>query len=237
VIYSFYGVEGSPNYGLAIDRAGNLYGTTNNSIFPNNSAGAVFELSPGSEGEWSYTTLHTFAGLDSKGNNLPGGDGAYTEGGVILDADGNLYGATIYGGAYNFGSVFEIPVGQASNGPDRILYSFHSVAHGGVYPRGGIVLDHSGNLFGTTLEGGVYHGGKIFELLPSGDGTWTAKALHDFGGFKYNGFTGIDGYSPAASMILGADGNLYGTTANGGYHPGCTESTCFGGTVFELKLH
>jgi uncharacterized repeat protein (TIGR03803 family) len=232
--------DGYPDYGLTMDRAGNLYGTTlNNKLGAVESrfAGVVFELSPGSNGAWNYTVLHRFLGWDSQGKNLGHGDGVAAESGVIVDANGNLYGTTYYGGAYNDGAVFEIPTGQGPDGPDEILYSFHSVGHGGWSPLGGLVFDSSGNLYGTTLQGGVYRSGKIFEMHPNGDGTWKMTALHDFGGQTYNGFTGIDGDSPAASMVFGADGNLYGTTLYGGYHPGCTEPGCLGSTVFELKLH
>jgi hypothetical protein len=70
---------------------------------------------------------------------------------------------------------------------------------------------------------------------PSGEDTWQIKDLHDFGGQKYNGFTGIDGRYPTASMIFGADGNLYAVTDSGGYQPNYPNSP--GGVAFELKLH
>jgi hypothetical protein len=175
-----------------------------------------------------------FCTFPHQGNN-GSDDGTAPQSGVILDAAGNLYGTTNHGGAYSdySGTVFEVPAGQGPNGPVKILYSFHS--HGGIEPQGGLVFDAAGNLYGTTLVGGTYNGGKIFEMLPNGDGTWTVKALHEFGGQKYNGVTGIDGYQPEGSMILDADGNLYGTTVMGGYHPGDPNSP--GGVVFELKLH
>jgi uncharacterized repeat protein (TIGR03803 family) len=240
VIHSFTDSEGQPPYpgGLKMDQAGNLYGTTDHSIPLHSFTGVVFELSPESDGSWSYTTLHTFSGLNAQGNT-PNGDGAAADSGVILDADGNLYGTTFYGGVHDEGgAVFEVPAGQGPNGPDKILYSFHSADNGGKYPAGGLVFDASGNLYGTTEYGGPYGGGKIFELLPNGDGTWKIKDLHNFGGFAYNGFPAIDGLNPIASMILGPDGNLYGTTSAGGYYPGCTDAAiCTGGTVFRLNLH
>ncbi len=230
VIHSFTDSEGPPVYGLTMDRASNLYGTTDYFI-PQVNSGVVFELSPALDGSWNYTTLHTFPG---EGNN-PSGDGAGAESGVILDADGNLYGTTAFGGAHNYGAVFEVPAGQGPNGPDNILYSFHSEDSGGRYPYAGLVFDPSGNLYGTTGYGGPYDDGKLFELSPNGDGTWSVKDLHNFGSFAYNGFPAIDGINPDTSMIVGPDGNLYGATAYGGYHPGDPNSQ--GGTVFELKLH
>jgi uncharacterized repeat protein (TIGR03803 family) len=229
ILYSFANAGPSVVSGLTMDQDGNLYGTTNAYEL---GSGVVFKLSRGSDGSWSYTPLHTFSPF---GNSS--GDGSLAESGVILDAHGNLYGTAIYGGAYNRGAVFEVPAGQGPNGPDKILYSFDSTdkTRGGIYPEGGLVIDPSGNLYGTTDGGGVYGYGKIFEMLPNGDGTWTMNALHNFGGQKYNGFTGIDGKDPEASMILDADGNLYGTTYSGGYQPNYPFS--FGGVAFELKLH
>jgi uncharacterized repeat protein (TIGR03803 family) len=228
ILYSFQKADGDQVSGLTMDDAGNLYGTTG-SFGSTSSGGFVFKLSPGSDGTWSYTILHTFP----LPRNNASGDGINPLSGVILDAAGNIYGTT-GGGKYGYGSVFEIPAGQDPNGPDKILYSFDGLADGGQYPIGGLVFDPSGNLYGTTAEGGVYGYGKIFELLPNGDGTWTKKTLHNFGGQKYNGFTGIDGILPGASMVLDADGNLYGV-AGGGYHPG--DPSTGGGVAFELKLH
>jgi uncharacterized repeat protein (TIGR03803 family) len=230
LIHSFTDSEKAPTAGgLTMDRAGNLYGTTNQS----NYFGIVYELSPGSDGSWSFTTLHTFPGVANGASS----DGAAAYSGVILDADGNLYGTTFYGGTYNFGTVFEIPFGQGPNGPDKILYSFNSAHNGGEMPEGGLVFDPYGNLYGTTTSGGPYGGGggKIFEMLPNGNGTWTEKTLHNFGGFAYNGFLAIDGVTPVASMVLGPDKNLYGSTLSGGYQPAYPNST--GGTVFRVNLH
>ena len=84
----------------------------------------------------------------------------------------------------------------------------------------GLVFDAVGNLYGTTLEGGTYGRGTVFELTPAAGGGWTEKVLHSF---NHNG---TDGYSPYAGLIFDAAGNLYGTTYGGG-----TNSY---GTVFEL---
>jgi uncharacterized repeat protein (TIGR03803 family) len=228
VIHSFDS-NGTPSYGLTIDRTGNLYGTTTGFVVNGTITGFVFKLSPGSDGAWSYAVLHYFR------NRYV--DGIYLGSGVILDACGNIFGTTFDGGAYGTGTVFEIPAGQGPNGSDKILHSFsETLYHGGINPLGGLVFDSAGNLYGTTEVGGLYGWGKIFKMHPNGDGTWTPTDLHDFGGQTYNGVTGIDGKQPEASLVLDADGNLYGTTTMGGYHPG-DPSNPNGGVAFELKQH
>jgi uncharacterized repeat protein (TIGR03803 family) len=224
VIYSFHELEGVPTNGLAIDQKRNLYGTTMN---------IVFELSPGSDGAWNYTVLHSFPAREI--NPPADGDGVWLYSGVIVDAQGNLYGTTVLGGTYNDGTVFEIPAGQGANGADKVLHSFDSANGGGESPLAGLVFDHSGNLYGTTYYGGAYDRGTLFKLSPNGDGTWKIIPLHDFGGFNYNGFQGIDGINPLASLIVDADGHLYGTTQNGGYQRNYSQS--LGGTAFEAVLY
>src|SRR5258708_14234641 len=147
---------------------------------------------------------------------------------LIFDSAGNLYGTTGTGGSpSSFGAVFELmPTGGVLT--EKILHVF--AKNDGHYPLAGLVSDSSGNLYGTTIEGGAYgfgnfKGGTVFELHPTGGGRWTEKILHSFG-------SGSDGYNPWDSLILDSAGNLYGTTAQGG------DLNCdapFGcGTVFEL---
>jgi uncharacterized repeat protein (TIGR03803 family) len=266
VLYSFAGrPDGSyPSSGIAIDSAGNLYGTTNYGGTEENtgySGGTVFELTPQEGGGWKESILHSFASpsssvsgltMDDAGNlygtangievfrlSKPesGEDWTYTSlhtfapadgdcgdaaSGVILDADGDVYGATVAGGTYNLGCVFEVPAGQGANGSDTVLRSFHRGDNAGYALYGGLTFDHSGNLYGTTSTGGTHNWGKIFKLSPNGDGTWMATTLHDF--------NGQDGAGPETSMTLGPDGDFYGTTFGGG-------TGNAGGTVFKMVVH
>lgn len=93
-----------------------------------------------------------------------------------------------------------------------------------MHPYGGLISDPSGNLYGTTAEGGVYGYGTVFGLSPEAGGGWREKILHSFSD------AGTDGDQPLAGLVMDAGGNLYGTTSYGG------DGTCIGGcgTVFEL---
>ncbi len=183
---------------LVRDPKANFYGTT-----PFGGVldlGTVFKLdSAGKE-----TVLYNFASLP---------DGANPYGGVILDSSGNLYGTTQYGGDFNFGTVFEIN----ANGEEIVLYSF--VGGGdGEYPIAGVERDASGNLYGTTYQGGAYGFGTVFRL----DKNAVKNVLYSFGNIP-------DGESPFGGVVLDAEGNLYGTTAFGG--------TYLAGTVFKVDAN
>jgi uncharacterized repeat protein (TIGR03803 family) len=84
---------------------------------------------------------------------------------------------------------------------------------------GGLIFDASGNLYGTTYDGGAYGYGAAFELAHNANGSWTEKTLHSFND------NGKDGYNPYAGLIFGLDGDLYGTTGSGGSY---SEGTVFG---------
>jgi hypothetical protein len=149
-------------------------------------------------------------------------------GGLVLDAEGNLYG-TLLGGA---GSVFELSPPTVPGGlwTDKNLYSFKGASQGdGQDPTGNLVFDNEGNLYGTTITGGANSCnsvgcGVVFQLKPpsSPGGAWTENILHTFAGPPN------DGGSPAAGVILDPMGNVYGTTESG---PGGDNI----GTVFQLK--
>jgi uncharacterized repeat protein (TIGR03803 family) len=148
-IYSVQGAAGQfPYGGLISDRSGNLYGTTNAG---GKGGGAVFELTP-SNGKWAPTVLYSF----SNGNSGP-----YS--GVTIDALGNLYGTTYADGAHGKGSVFKLTL---SNGTwsEQDLYSFTGGSDG-ANPIGGVVLDASGNLYGTASGGGS-GSGVVWEIAP-----------------------------------------------------------------------
>ena len=202
-----------PSAGLVLDAAGNLYGTTLGGGTSNR--GTVFELTPAAGGGWTEQVLHNF--------NLDGTDGYYPLAGLIFDAAGDLYGTTSSGGAYGYGTVFELTPAAGGTWTEKVLHSFNNEGTDGVNPQAGLILDAAGSLYGTTVQGGTGSScpngcGTIFELTPAAGGTWTEKVLHNF--------DGTDGYQPYADLIFDAAGNLYGTTEAGG--------TYSAGTVFEL---
>jgi uncharacterized repeat protein (TIGR03803 family) len=183
--------------GLIRDSAGNLYGTTNGGGA--SGAGVVFQIDPSG----NETVLYNFTG---------GADGGFPFGGLIRDSAGNLYGTTNGGGASGAGVVFKVD--RAGN--ETMLYSFTGGPDGG-YPLWVVLArDSAGNLYGTTSGGGASGNGVVFKLDPSGNET----VLHSFTG-------GADGSSPFAGVVLGSNGNLYGTTPFGGQ----TNA----GIVFEIK--
>lgn len=205
VLYRFQGApDGSApeNGNLVFDQTGNLYGTTYEGGA--NLVGTTFELSP-SQGGWSESVLYSFG--------AGGGIGSYS--GVIFDGAGNLYGTLYDGGPYNYGVVYQL----TPSGPpwtEHFVYAFEHGSDGG-FPWGGLIFDQSGNLYGTTTDGGQGGGGTVFELSPSSGG-WTFTLLY--------GFTGGPQCGPFASLAMDAAGNLYGTT----YCDGVNGS----GNVFKL---
>jgi uncharacterized repeat protein (TIGR03803 family) len=209
VLYSFK-LDGAdavyPDGGLILDFAGNLYGTANGGAYGD---GAVFELAHGSSGGWNETVLHSF--------NPNAGDGQSPRASLILDAAGNLYGTTEYGGTGG-GTVFELtPTKQGWT--ETILHNF-GTATDGALPYSSLIRDSSGNLYGTTWKGGTKSSGTVFELTPELSGSWTEKILHSFTD------TTTDGGFPYSGLILDVAGNLYGSTYYGGPYDA--------GMVFEL---
>jgi uncharacterized repeat protein (TIGR03803 family) len=195
-----------PTSGVIFDRAGNLYGTTFSGGAYN--GGTVFELTR-NKGTWTEKVLHSFTG---------GNDGIGPEAGLVIDANGHLYGTTFFGGLYHGGMVFEL-IPNNGTWTEKALHWFKESGKGGSNPDASLVLDKSGNVYGTTPYGGIYGYGTVFELIP-GNGFWMEKALHSFN-MKSRG-----GYAPTAGVILDSSGNIYGTTSGGG--------TYNGGTAFEL---
>jgi uncharacterized repeat protein (TIGR03803 family) len=202
VLQRFDGSDGQyPLAGMIVGQSDSLIGTTY--YGGAHSDGAVYQLTPSGSG-WSESVLYSFQGGD---------DGANPAAGLISDSAGNLYGATTVGGSDGGGTVFELTPSNG-NWTLSVLYSFT----GGAGPANSLVMDTAGNLYGTTVEDGTYGVGNVFELTPSG-GNWIYTDLHDFTG-------GSDGSDPFGGAILGANGNLYGTTETGGANGD--------GVVFEI---
>src|ERR1022692_3318787 len=203
------GTDGTLPYGgLIFDAAGNLYGTT--SVGGTSNTGTVFELTPAADGTWTEKVLHSFSG---------GTDGIHPYAGLIFDAAGNLYGTTELGGAYGYGTVFEVTPAAGGTWTEKVLHSFYNDGTDGLEPYAGLILDAAGNLYGTTQDGGTAFTGKVFQLTTAAGGTWTEKVVHTFG-------SSTDGIDPVAGLIFDGAGNLYGTTSRGG--------TYNLGTAFEL---
>jgi uncharacterized repeat protein (TIGR03803 family) len=152
VLYSFTSAEGNnPVAGLVRDAAGNLYGTTLGDC--TNYFGTVFKL----DTKRNLTILHTFSG---------GNDGACPLDNLVLDAAGNIYGVTPWGGTSGFGTsghgtVFKVD----KHGNETVLYNFTGGSDGAL-PYGGLILDKAGTLYGTTSGGGTSLFGTVFKLTP-----------------------------------------------------------------------
>jgi uncharacterized repeat protein (TIGR03803 family) len=185
---------GGLGYGdVAFDNAGNIYGTSLDGGA--NRDGSAFELSH-SGLHWTTTTLYSFAGGPS--------DGEIPYGGVIFDAAGNMYGTTSIGGENDWGIIYKLtPTDQGWS--ESVLYNFDNDVSGAA-PYSTLAMDSSGNLYGTTVFGGVGGAGTVFELSPSG-GSWTFTVLYNF--------TDCTTYS---GLTIDSSGTLYGTCPHGGGH-------------------
>ena len=200
-----------PYAGPILDAAGNLYGTTQYGGSYN--AGIIYQLQPvrsSVEGVWKENILHTFRAFP--GDGIRPGLGSLT-----MDSKGNLYGATMQGGALDSGVVYKLSPQPDGTWQESILYNFTAAAWG----SSGVIFGLNGNLYGTAINGGGWDCGVIYELsptLPTPNSQWQYTLLHSF--------NGSDGCQPDANLTLGPDGNLYGTTVTGG--------AAGAGVVFEI---
>jgi uncharacterized repeat protein (TIGR03803 family) len=219
------GDGGESRANLVMDQSGNLYGTTSvgGSGGCSGGCGVVFELSP-SNGAWTETVLYNFQGTFEEG----GGTG----GGVVLDKQGNLYGTNSRGsGGNSGGAVFELkrPPHRGGVWKYKVIHDFINPKDGSS-PAAGVVFDAGGNLYGTTEFGGRLgcggYCGVVFSLKRRGTGGWAYSLLYRFKGKG-------DGGLPQASLTLGAAGDLYGTTQQGGAGSQCSQLDC--GVVFRLR--
>ena len=232
VIYKF-GPFAHPAASLIIDQAGNLYGTTPAAGESDN--GTVFELKrPTALGAaWTRITLYSFAG---------GNDGATPVSSLVFDKAGNIYGTTEFGGGgpcmifqegSGCGTVFQLtpPTKPGGAWKESVLYRFIPAND---YPLAGLIFDSQGNLYGTTAGDLSASFGTVFQLVPPAErgGSWTQTTLYYFGSFQN------DGVTPAGSLILNGEGNLFGTTSAGGTDNATfclNQSTVGYGAVFELE--
>jgi|HubBroStandDraft_1064217.scaffolds.fasta_scaffold00803_7 uncharacterized repeat protein (TIGR03803 family) len=190
-----------PFAGVIMDSAGNLYGTTTLSGDPTTN-GVVFKLSP-SVGGWTEQVIY------DAGMGWPG---------LTMDTAGNIFANTV------LGTVVEISPNGSGGWTSTVLHTF-GVAPDGAAPTGTLVLDKSGNVYGTTQAGGANNYGTVYELSPGTSG-WTESILYSF---KSNN----DGRYPVAGVVFDPDGDIYGTTSEGS---GGTLGLGQGGngTVYEL---
>ena len=161
VLHSFQdnGKDGyDPWGGVVSDKAGNLYGATNSG--GTSGCGAVFKVTPGSNGKWAEKVLHSFAN--------DANDGCGSVAGLTVDAAGNLYGTTFYGGLYNDGTIFKLTLGANGKWTEKVVHNFNWSLYvkDGTYPGAGLVFDTKGNLYGTTENGGNYNFGAVVEMTP-----------------------------------------------------------------------
>lgn len=222
---------------LVAGKDGALYGTTNGGGTGSCSqgCGTIYQLQPPNAqhpSEWRVNVLHSFGS---------GSDGKYPKSGLAVDDAGVLYGTTFEGGADGYGTAFMLkpPQPGQSNWAYQLLYAFTG-GDDGSYPRGGLLLEAGGGLYGTTAYGGancdnIYACGTVFKLVPPDRliPRWTLSTLHAFSYFHRD-----NGQYPLGTLVFGADGAIYGTTQYGGTPssapPGPCGSLYSCGTIFKL---
>ena len=248
-LHTFTGPDGSIPYASVLQASdGNFCGTT--SAGGANSSGTLFRMTPSG----SFTTLHSFNQfilndgsepvgwlIQARDGNLYGTtahggvgrqgtiyrltldgsfrtiasfiyqlDGSNTQAGLFQTSNGIMYGDAPNGGIDGAGMVYEVtPFGQLTG-----IYSF---GVDGISPVSGLVQASNGNLFGTTLMGGQFACGTAFEITPSG----SLMSVVEFGNRQ------TEGCFPYASLVIGTDGNLYGTTSAGGAPQGFNAGIAF----------
>src|SRR5580658_2424053 len=193
VLHEFTGLvtdARNPEGNLVFDAAGNLYGMALGGKY---NSGAVYKLTPNVGGAWTESIIYNFV------YNYP-------MAGLTIDAAGNLYGTTYQGSDSGYlGSVFELSPNSDGSWTQTELHVFGAF-NDGAMPAAELVFDTAGNLYGTTIAGGVHGYGTVFEVSPTSDGHWTEKVLYSFPG-------GATLQRPEAPVWLDSAGNIYGTTA------------------------
>jgi len=242
LLHSFTGGEdsASPVAGLAMDSAGNLYGTTAgipdwwpwppcNASSPNGACGTVFQLKPTASG-WSFSTLYRFQG-GPDGWIPPSYNGLNFAAPLTVGPDGSLYGTTWAGGdesacIHGCGTVFKLTRSADDSWSETVIYRFSGRGGDGCFPgNGAVVFDHAGNLYGTTYQCGPGPDGPsaVYKLTP-GSPTWTETVIYTF--------ADTCSTNVWAGVVMDNAGNLYGTTLNMAY-----ELTPSGGEWTGKVLH
>lgn len=206
VLHNFTGGNDGfgPGSALVNNPGGNLFGTTPDG--GSGGHGVVYEISPVSGG-WHERVIHAFTG------GSDGGTGSL--GSLLIVGPQRLYGATETGGAYGYGTVFELRK-VSRKWTLSTVHAFAGPPDGGS-PYGGLIADRSANVYGTTYYGGKNNLGAVFKFSARGGGY---TVLYSFRG-------GSDGSLPTSTPWLGPSGDLYGTTSTGGGKCGC-------GTIFAV---
>ena len=209
VLHHFSGATdgGNPGAGLVRDSAGNLYGTS--AFGGSGNAGTVYKLSHTSTG-WKLTVLHAFAGAADGVNPLCP---------LAFDSLGNLYGTAYNGGTKGVGIVFKLLPQTTGAWKEQILHTFLGGPTDGAHPfSGGVTLDRSGNVYGSTFMGGPAgsNGGTVFKLTAAKG--YAETTLHDFS------ISDPEGDFINGSLLFDTKGNLWGTSAYGVFEltPGLT---------------
>jgi uncharacterized repeat protein (TIGR03803 family) len=223
VLYRFKGMPdgADPNSALIPGKNGTLYGTTD--AGGSAGLGSVFRLTPSASG-YTERIIYSFLG-DAHG------DGTDPSGGLILDANGAIYGTTVYGGIEGCGddgcgTAFRLTPSKAGY-VETILYSF-GPRPDGFAPAGALLAGPGGALYGAMTFGGASRHcdgtgcGNVFRLTPSGS-TYAESILYNFRDLNRGAH---DGSHPSSNLIAGSNGALYGTTEGGGGH--------HSGTLFRL---
>ncbi|MGO4879240.1 MAG: choice-of-anchor tandem repeat GloVer-containing protein [Bryobacteraceae bacterium] len=215
ILYNFAGGtgDGAGPFAGVIVSGGNLYGTT---FYGGSSGdGTAYSLSPGTP--WTESLLYSFGGT--------AGDGQNPHAALVYAGSGVYYGTTYNGGASGYGTVYQL-TDSGGTWTETVLYSF-SGGTDGSNPHSALIIDSSGNLYGTTVLGGAHSKGTIYKLTSGGGGSWTESVLYSFSG-------GSDGAIPRAGVVFGSSqSTLYGATTLGGGSANCTNGC---GTVYKLVL-
>ena len=225
----------TPQSGITIDAAGNLFGTTTAGgpySKPNDFGGILWEITSAG----AFKDLHDFGGIaiDAAGQSAADGFGPVV---VYVDFDsaGNIYGTTQFGGANGAGTLWRLtPAGSYRNVHDfggKVTNANLTVGDDGTQPVSGVSIDDLGNIYGTAQFGGPNGQGIVWEF--TNDGGY--KDLYDFGVVEVMNSTGTfgpDGANPTSGVTFDVQGNLFGTTSTGGLNAG---PNSLGGIVWELS--